>query len=44
VPAPNRITVFERMVYWSDNTKQGILSVDKYEGKESIRTMYRLQD
>lgn len=41
VPAPNRITVFERGVYWTDNTKQGVLSVDKYKGKESIENIYR---
>ena len=41
VPAPNRITVFERGVYWTDNTKQGVLSVNKYKGKESIENIYR---
>ena len=44
VPAPNRIAVFERGVFWTDNTKQGVLSVDKYKGKESISTIYRFSE
>ena len=40
VPAPSKITVFERNVFWSDGTKQGVLSVNKYQGKESISTLY----
>jgi low density lipoprotein-related protein 2 len=41
VPAPTRITVFERNVFWTDGTKQGIFVVDKFNGKESIKSVYR---
>ncbi|XP_064102114.1 low-density lipoprotein receptor-related protein 2-like [Macrobrachium nipponense] len=41
VPAPNRLTLFESNVYWTDSTRQGVLRVDKFEGKASIHTVYR---
>ena len=33
VPAASRLTVFERTVFWTDGTKQGVLSVNKFKGK-----------
>ncbi|KAL3276135.1 hypothetical protein HHI36_020854 [Cryptolaemus montrouzieri] len=30
VPSPARLTLFENRVYWTDGTKQGVMSVDKY--------------
>jgi low density lipoprotein-related protein 2 len=41
VPAPTRITVFERNVFWTDGTKQGIFAVDMFNGKDSIHSVYR---
>ncbi|XP_073976140.1 low-density lipoprotein receptor-related protein megalin isoform X3 [Rhodnius prolixus] len=41
VPSPSRLAVFENKVYWSDGTKQGIMSVDKYEGSNSIQAVYK---
>jgi hypothetical protein len=35
-----RLAVFERMVYWSDSTKQGILQVNKFQGKDSINRLF----
>ncbi len=32
VPAASRLTVFERTVFWTDGTKQGVVSVDKFKG------------
>ena len=32
VPAASRLTVFQSTVYWTDGTKQGVLSVDKFKG------------
>lgn len=32
VPAASRLTVFERTVFWTDGTKQGVLSVNKFKG------------
>ena len=40
VPAPNRIAVFERTVFWTDNTKQNVQLVDKFKGKESIKHIF----
>ena len=40
VPAPNRIAVFERNVFWTDNTKQNVQLVDKFQGKESIKHIF----
>jgi len=39
VPSPSRLTIFENRVFWSDGTKQGVMSVDKYSGANSIRAL-----
>ncbi|XP_071451711.1 low-density lipoprotein receptor-related protein 2 [Hetaerina americana] len=44
VPSPSRLSVFENRIYWSDSTKQGIMSVDKFEGANSIQAVYRMRD
>ncbi|CAH1397949.1 unnamed protein product [Nezara viridula] len=41
VPAPSRLAVFENRVYWTDSTKQGVMSVDKYDGQNTIRMVYK---
>ncbi|XP_046659437.1 low-density lipoprotein receptor-related protein 2 [Homalodisca vitripennis] len=41
VPSPSRLAVFENKIYWSDGTKQGIMSVDKYDGANSIQVVYK---
>ena len=33
VPAPNRLTVFERNVFWTDGTLNSVIKVDKFKGK-----------
>ncbi|XP_056632979.1 low-density lipoprotein receptor-related protein 2 isoform X2 [Diorhabda sublineata] len=43
VPNPSRLTLFESKVYWTDSTKQGVMSVDKYE-TGSIHSIYRMKD
>ncbi|CAH2090680.1 unnamed protein product [Euphydryas editha] len=44
VPSPSRLALFEDRVYWSDSTKQGISSVNKYEGSSSIQAIYKTKD
>nr|XP_049706722.1 low-density lipoprotein receptor-related protein 2 isoform X3 [Helicoverpa armigera] len=44
VPSPSRLALIEDRVYWSDNTKQGISSVNKYEGPSSIQAIYKMKD
>ncbi|XP_028170493.1 low-density lipoprotein receptor-related protein 2-like [Ostrinia furnacalis] len=44
VPSPSRLALFEDRVYWSDSTKQGISSVNKYEGASSIQAIYKQKD
>ncbi|XP_026327983.1 low-density lipoprotein receptor-related protein 2 isoform X3 [Hyposmocoma kahamanoa] len=44
VPSPSRLALFEDRVYWSDSTKQGISSVNKYEGSTSIQAIYKMKD
>ncbi|XP_059057986.1 low-density lipoprotein receptor-related protein 2 [Achroia grisella] len=44
VPSPSRLALFEDRVYWSDSTKQGISSVNKYEGSASIQAIYKMKD
>lgn len=40
VPAPNRLTVFERQVYWTDSTRQGVIRIDKFNGTDSLKIVY----
>ena len=42
VPAPSRITVFERSVFWTDSSKRGVFSVDRFDGAGSKRTVYMM--
>lgn len=44
VPSPSRLSLFENRIFWSDGTKQGVMSVDKYEGTNSIQVIYRNND
>ncbi|XP_017778488.1 PREDICTED: low-density lipoprotein receptor-related protein 2 isoform X2 [Nicrophorus vespilloides] len=44
VPSPSRLAIFENRVYWTDGTKQGVMSVDKYEGSPSIQMIYKMRD
>ena len=43
VPAPSRIVVFERTIYWTDGSKQGVFSVDKFDGANSKKSIYSMQ-
>jgi low density lipoprotein-related protein 2 len=43
VPSPARLALFESRVYWTDGTKQGVMSVDKYDST-SIQSIYRMRD
>ena len=43
VPAPTRITAFERSIYWTDGSKQGVFSVDKFDGAPSKKSIYSMQ-
>ncbi|XP_076061029.1 low-density lipoprotein receptor-related protein megalin isoform X2 [Oratosquilla oratoria] len=40
VPAPNRLTLFESNLYWTDTTRQGVMRVDKFDIKNT-QSMYR---
>lgn len=41
MPSPSRLTLFENRVFWSDATKQGVMSVDKYQGPNTILSIYK---
>ncbi|CAH1155627.1 unnamed protein product [Phaedon cochleariae] len=43
VPSPSRLTIFESRIYWSDGTKQGVMSIDKYD-TSSIQSIFRMPD
>lgn len=43
VPSPSRLALFENRVYWTDGTKQGIMSVDKYASSTSIQSIFKIQ-
>ena len=42
VPAPSRITTFERTIFWTDSSKQGVFSVDKFDGATSKKSIYSM--
>lgn len=42
VPAPSRIAVFERSVYWTDGSKQGVFVVDKFAGASTKKSIYSM--
>lgn len=44
IPSPSRLALFENRVFWTDATKQGIMSVDKYEGSDSIQAIFKAKD
>lgn len=44
VPSPMRLTMFENRIYWSDSTKQSIMSVDKNQGDHSIQSIFKVRD
>lgn len=44
VPSPSRLALFENRVFWTDATKQGIMSVDKFEGPSSIQSIFKSKD
>lgn len=44
VPSPSRIALFENRVFWTDSTKQGIMSVDRFEGTNSIQSIFKAKD
>ncbi|XP_066250185.1 low-density lipoprotein receptor-related protein 2 [Euwallacea similis] len=43
VPSPTRLALFENRVYWTDSTKQGVMSVDKFEST-SIQSVFRTKE
>ena len=40
MPAPNRLTVFERQVYWTDSTRQGVIRIDKFNGTDTLASLF----
>ncbi|XP_043484789.1 low-density lipoprotein receptor-related protein 2 [Leptopilina heterotoma] len=44
VPAPMRLTLFENKVFWTDTTKQAVLSVEKNGGEFSILNIFKAKD
>lgn len=36
--------MFERQVYWTDSTKQGVIRVDKFNGTDTMKQIYNNSD
>lgn len=43
VPSPIRLTLFENRIFWTDGTKQAVMSVDKTQGDYSIQSVFKVQ-
>lgn len=43
VPSPIRLTLFENKIYWTDGTKQAVMSVEKTQGDYSIQSVFKVQ-
>ena len=39
-----RLTVFENKVYWTDGSKQAVLSVEKTQSENSVKSVTKLRD
>ncbi|KAL7294867.1 hypothetical protein TKK_0011791 [Trichogramma kaykai] len=44
VPSPMRLTVFENKIYWTDGSKQAVLSVEKTQSENSVKSVAKLRD
>ncbi|XP_046609747.1 low-density lipoprotein receptor-related protein 2 isoform X1 [Neodiprion virginianus] len=44
VPSPMRLTLFENRIFWTDSTKQSVMSVDKTQGNYSIQSIFKARD
>ena len=44
IPAPMRLTLFEDRIFWTDSTKQAVLSVQKTVGESSIQNIFKAKD
>lgn len=44
VPSPLKLTLFENRIYWTDSTKQAVMSVDKTTGDVSIQSIFKVRD
>lgn len=44
VPSPSRLALFESRVFWTDGTKQAVMSVDKYEAAASVQSLVRMRE
>lgn len=44
VPSPSRLALFENRVFWTDGTKQGVMSVNRFEGTPSILAIYKSKE
>lgn len=44
VPSPSRLALFENRIYWTDSTKQSVMSVDKNQGDYSIQSVLKIRD
>uniref|UniRef100_T1IUN7 EGF-like domain-containing protein n=1 Tax=Strigamia maritima TaxID=126957 RepID=T1IUN7_STRMM len=41
IPSANKLTIFENQVFWTDNTRQGVVRVDKFGGSSSVEVIFR---
>ncbi|KAG1701225.1 Low-density lipoprotein receptor-related protein 2 [Nymphon striatum] len=41
VPSANKLTLFEDNIYWTDNTRQGVIRAHQSKGAESIKVIYQ---
>lgn len=44
VPSPIRLTLFENKIFWSDGTKQAVMSVDKTQGDYTIHNVFKVRE
>lgn len=41
VPSANKLALFEDNIYWTDNTRQGVIRAHQSKGAESIKVIYQ---
>jgi len=43
VPSAIRLTLFENRIFWTDGTKQAVMSIDKTQGDYSIQNVFKVR-
>ena len=44
IPSPSRLSIFEGTIFWTDSTKQSLISIDMFNANTSMSSLYKSKD